>query len=343
MKIEDIAKIANVSKAAVSLALNGKPGVSTETRDRILRIAQDTGYIQRTQIHAQQIYRNNRYLRFAALTHSGIIQAEYEKQPFFNELIRHIEDKCSSLGYSLLFTTLSSEHLENEIHDLASDIETSGLILLGTNLSKEQISLFTGRINNLVIIDSCYESIAADFVVMNNYMGGYQAASHLIQLGHRNIGYAQSRNRMYNFDARRSGFLAALNDHQLTLSDEHTFVLSPTVVAPQQDFLDDWKKLKEKPTALFCDCDYIAISVIKSTYELGLRLPEDLSIVGFDDIPEAEVVTPELTTIHVEKELIASIAVERIVRVCEGEISETKVKTLVDTKLVERRSTAAIK
>ncbi|MBB6637779.1 LacI family DNA-binding transcriptional regulator [Cohnella thailandensis] len=343
MKIDDIARLANVSKSAVSLALNGKPGVGPETRDKILKIAQDTGYVQRSQVHAQQVYRTNRFLRLVALTNSGIVLDEFEKQPFFTELIRHIEDQCSSNGYSLLFSSIQGDLLAEEIQRLATDVEASGLILLGTNLTREQVALVSGQIANLVVLDTCHESVSADFVVMNNFMGGYQAARHLIELGHRRIGYVQSKSRMHNFDSRRKGFDAALEEFGLTLAPEHAFTILPTVVSSQEEFLQGWSGLRgDRPTALFCECDYMAISVIKSAHELGIRVPDELSVIGFDDIAEAEVITPELTTIHVEKETIAALAVERLIRLTEQEGRNLHLKTLVDTSLVVRKSTKAL-
>jgi len=343
MKIDDIARLANVSKSAVSLALNGKPGVGPETRDKILKIAQDTGYVQRSQVHAQQVYRTNRFLRLVALTNSGIVLDEFEKQPFFTELIRHIEDQCSSNGYSLLFSSIQGDLLAEEIQRLATDVEASGLILLGTNLTREQVALVSGQIANLVVLDTCHESVSADFVVMNNFMGGYQAARHLIELGHRRIGYVQSKSRMHNFDSRRRGFDAALEEFGLTLAPEHMFTIAPTVVSSQEEFLQSWSGLRgDRPTALFCECDYMAISVIKSAHELGIRVPDELSVIGFDDIAEAEVITPELTTIHVEKETIAALAVERLIRLTEQEGRNLHLKTLVDTSLVVRKSTKAL-
>ncbi|THF84668.1 LacI family DNA-binding transcriptional regulator [Cohnella fermenti] len=343
MKIDDIAKLANVSKSAVSLALNGKPGVSPETRDKILRIAQDTGYVQRSQVHAQQVYRTNRFLRLVALTNSGIVLDEFEKQPFFTELIRHIEDQCSGNGYSLLFSSIQADQLAEEVQRLSTDAEASGLILLGTNLAREQVALVSEQIEHLVVLDTCHPAVAADFVVMNNEMGGCQAARHLLELGHRRIGYVQSKSRMHNFDARRRGFDAALEEFGLALAPEHIFTIAPTVVSSQKEFVQGWASLREGlPTALFCECDYMAISVIKSAHELGIRVPDELSVIGFDDIAEAEVITPELTTIHVEKETIAALAVERLLRLTEQEGPSPRLKTLVDTSLVVRKSTKAL-
>ncbi|HUC92855.1 MAG TPA: LacI family DNA-binding transcriptional regulator [Paenibacillus sp.] len=340
MKIADIAKMANVSKAAVSLALNGKPGVSPETREKILKIVTETGYVQRSLVPANQVHRSNRVLRLVALTNSGIISDEYHKQPFFTELIRHIEDHSSSRGYSLLFSSLQGDQLSSEIQKMESDHATNGIILLGTNLNKEQIASIADRIDNLVVLDTCFESLHVDFVVMNNFMGGYQAAKHLIERGHRKIGYVQSKSRMYNFDSRRRGFYEALEEHSITVDKNDVFSTAPTVVSSQEDFVEKFTQRRRNfPTALFCECDYMAISVIKSLAELGLRVPDDVSVVGFDDITEAEIITPELTTIHVEKEKIASIAVERLIERSENPEHNIHIKAIVDTSLVERKST----
>lgn len=339
MNIEDIAKLAQVSKSAVSFALNGKPGVSPETRDKILRIAQEHGYYHKSFNQTRTPAGQNRTLRFAALTSSGILTDEYQKQPFFTELIHHIEEQCSAHGYSLLFSSVQGDDPGEEIGKLEQNYETSGLLLLGTNLTKEQIEDISSRIPNLVVLDTCYQTLDVDFFAINNMMGAYQAATHLIELGHRSIGYVQSKNRMYNFDERFRGFRAALQENSLELSKENIYSLVPTAVQAQDDFTAKIRSQQGRlPTALFCECDYMAISVIKSLTELGIRVPHDISVAGFDDIYEAKIITPELTTVHVEKKQLASLAVQRLIERIENKGSDIKTKILVDTRLVERNS-----
>jgi len=343
MKISDIAKMANVSKATVSLALNGKPGVSPETREKILKIVYEHGYVKRPLTLANRAHASSRVLRLVALTNSGIISDEYHKQPFFAELIRHIEDHCSSRGYSLLFSSLQSDNLISEIEKVENGHPANGIILIGTNLSKEQISSIAKQIDHLVVLDTFFESLPVDFVVMNNFMGGYQAAKYLIEKGHRKIGYVRSKNRMYNFDSRMRGFYAALEEYSITIDKNDIFTIAPTVVTSQDIFVEQFKRRKDDhPTALFCECDYMAISVIKSMMELGLRVPDDVSVIGFDNISEAEIITPELTTIHVDKAKIAAIAVERLIERLENPGHNIHIKTIVDTTLVERKSTRAL-
>lgn len=129
-----------------------------------------------------------------------------------------------------------------------------------------------------------------------------------------------------------------MEEYKLTVDKAHYFEVSPTVVTAQHEFMFKITELKDDlPTALFCECDYIAISVIKALNELGIRVPQDISIVGFDNIQESTIITPELTTVHVEKGTIAELAVSKLVDMIEhGDM--VKIKSLIDTQLVIRKS-----
>ncbi|WP_026326836.1 LacI family DNA-binding transcriptional regulator [Paenibacillus ginsengihumi] len=342
MRMEDIARLANVSKSAVSLALSGKPGVSESTRAKILNIVKDNGYIPRTMLKASQAEAGARILRFVACTNSGIVLEQYDKQPFFAELIHDIEEQCRSRGYSLLFSSVPVERFEETLLAMERERESSGMILLGTNLAPQHIESIAGQHDRLVVLDTCCETLNANFIVMNNVMGAHQAGRYLLELGHRQIGYVQSDFRMYNFDARKQGFRQALAQAGLSLDERHVFTVSPTTVAAQQTFQQNIAALEGRlPTALFCECDYIAISVIKSLAELSIRVPEDISVVGFDNIRESTVISPELTTVHVEKSAIAELAVTKLLDSI-AHRKAVKVKSFIDTQLVVRNSCRAV-
>lgn len=343
MKIDDIAKLANVSKSAVSLALNGKPGVSQETRDKILKIAQDHGYIPRPIIKADQYFHSNsKLLRFVACTNEGIVTEQYESLPFFTELINNIEKQISASGYSLIVSSINIEKLDDEISRLEREQKSAGILLLGTNLRPEQIKLVSSIQPNLVVLDTNFETLDVNFVVMNNVYGAYQAGKYLVELGHQNIGYVESQSRMYNFDMRKKGFLQAISDSQLRINENNFFSISPTVISSQEVFKDKIKnRLNKLPTALFCEADYMAISTIKSLSELGLKVPDDISIIGFDNIFESQVITPELTTIHVKKDKIALLAIEQLIREIDHNDTD-KIKIFVDTDLIIRKSCKAL-
>jgi DNA-binding LacI/PurR family transcriptional regulator len=339
MKIDDIAKLANVSKSAVSLALNGKIGVSEKTREKILKIAEEHGYIPRPIIKADHYFHpNTKVLRFVAVTNEGIVTEQFESLPFFMELIKNIDNHTGSSGYSLMVSSINIENLEEEITRLENEQKSSGILLLGTNLTPDQINVVADIQPNLVVLDTCFETLDINFIVMNNVFGAYQAGKYLINLGHKNIGYVESNIRMYNFDMRKRGFIEALTEKNLRVEDNNYFSISPTIIASQEAFTDKINNnLENLPTALFCETDYMAISIIKSFMELGIKVPDDISVIGFDNIFESRVITPELTTVHVKKDKIALLAVEKLIRIIEKNDTD-KIKLFVDTELIVRNS-----
>ena len=343
MKMDDIAKLAGVSKAAVSLALNGKPGIGPETRERILRIAAEHGYQPKTKTAPREQQAGT--ITFLVFANSGIVLENYYQQPFFRELIHYIEERCRVNGYSLLFSSIDMSKFQEEIRALADDKRSDGFIVLGTNMNKELLAQAADGLRApLVVLDTCFETLPFPFIQINNIMGGYQAGSHLCALGHRNIGYIASDIRIRNFDDRRAGFLQALREAGLQLDADNEFAVAPTILSSQEElkkqltaYLDKGRKL---PAAMFCECDYIAISAIKSLGELGFRVPEDVSVVGFDNISEALIVSPELTTVHVEKERMAHLAVDILMDAIDSGAAVAS-KIMVDTHLIERLSSRA--
>lgn len=342
MKMEDIAKLAGVSKSAVSLTLNNKPGISPETRDKILQIVDEHGYVHkaRGQYEEQPV----RTLTFLAFANSGIVLEEYYEQPFFRELIQFIEERCRSNGYSLMFATVDPTRMLEHIEEISEEQRSDGIILLGTNLDHPQVHAIIEHITTpIVVLDNCFETLPASFVSINNVMGAYQAGMHLCNLGHRNIGYLASNVSLHNFDERKKGFLHALNTNGLEL--EVSFKVAPTILSSQDELktlLSQFiKQGNAMPTAFFCECDYIAISAIKTLSELGYRIPEDISIVGFDNITESQIVTPQLTTVHVEKQRLAYLAVDMLVQSITSP-EQAKTKVVVDTLFIKRNSSRSL-
>ncbi len=217
----------------------------------------------------------------------------------------------------------------------------SGVILLGTNLSRQQIVSIAEQLPHLVVLDTCFETLPIPFVEINNVMGAYQAGAYLYEIGHREIGYVASNVRMHNFDSRKRGFMSALQDRELTIPDNRIFSVAPTILSSQESMREQFQLYLQNnghlPTALFCECDYIAISTMKTLNDMGFRVPEDVSVIGFDNITESMVISPELTTIHVEKEKMAQVAVDLLIELIDEGLNMTT-KTTIDTKFIERLS-----
>jgi LacI family transcriptional regulator len=343
MKMEDIARLAQVSKSAVSLALSGKPGIGNETRERILRIAREMGYSVKPRA-SSATEKSAKSLVFLVVTNLGFVAEAYYQQPFFRELIHFIEERCRSKGYSLIFSTVNMEFFERDVRAVAEDHRGSGVILLGTNLSRDHIAEIAAQLPQLVVLDTCFDTLPVHFIGINNAMGAYQAGSHLCDIGHRDIGYVASNVRIHNFEERRLGFQTALRERNLEIAPSRTFSVEPTILSSQDSMRRQLEACLRTegglPTALFCECDYIAISAMKTLSELGYRVPEDISVIGFDNITESVIVSPELTTIHVEKEKMAQLAVDLLTEP-DDRSSGARIKIRVDTRFVERHSTGA--
>ena len=349
MKMEDIARLAGVSKAAVSLAFNGKPGIGDETRERILSIAGRAGYKPRTRAQSQEVVadtsgdRAMTALLFLVIANSGIVTSQYDRQPFFRELIHFLEQGSRAGGFPLLISAIDMERFDEDLRAIAELHSERGVILLGTNLDKGTLSRIAERLPKLVVLDTCFETLPIPFVYTNNPLGGYQAGSWLCRSGHRAIGYVASNVRIPNFDARRKGFDEAMREWGTEVMSEHEFAVDPMVPAAQDSFKDGIERLRTEgkplPTALFCESDFIAICAMKSLAELGIRVPEQVSVIGFDDISEAVIVSPELTTVRVNKEKMVRSAVRLATEAIEAPSGEA-VKIAIDTVIIERRSSS---
>ncbi|MED4957528.1 LacI family DNA-binding transcriptional regulator [Paenibacillus sp. FSL R5-0527] len=340
MKIDDIARLAGVSKAAVSLALNNKAGVSEATRQHILEISRANGYTPRTFKTHKVSAKNSSVMRFIACKNVDIVTEHYESQPFFSELIHHLTSYAGEQGHTLIISSIPIQSLKEEIQQLEHEQPSAGILLLGTNLPAQMIESVLSIHPNLVILDTCFEHIDASFVAINNYLGGYQAGKHLIALGYRSIGYIESEVRIFNFIKRKEGFMAALQEGNMDIDENLTFAMNPMSLLSQDSFKTAVENMKHLPSVIFCENDYMAISAIKTFQELNIKVPEQVAVMGFDNIREAKVISPELTTIHVKKDIMAKTAMDMLLRKVGGR-KDQNVQILVNTEVIERGSCAA--
>lgn len=301
MKIEDIAKLAGVSKSAVSLAINGKPGVSEQTREHILKIIEEQNYVP---LRASKSKPEQKTINFIACKNDDVIDDAFSDMPFFNELLATLSIEASKRMYNVTINTINSSELIAELSKITNTKKASATIILGTNLSEKQVRDISNEHPHIIIIDNYYENIDANFISINNSLGGYIATKHLIDNGHTKIGYVGGQPRIKNFEERRRGFESAINSYEIKRDAHLEFILNGMKIQNDEAFETRIQSLDISPTAYVCENDYIAISLLKSLTKIGIKIPEDASIIGFDNIGECEVVTPELTTIKVHKDEI---------------------------------------
>lgn len=334
VKMDDIARLANVSKSAVSLALNGKDGVSQETRDKIFDVVNKYGYKPLRKNH-KSITKTLNSVNFLVIKNLGLIDKNYRSLPFFDSLISALSEKVSEDGGSLKIINTTTEKLNKTIDEVKRD-SNDGTIVLGTDLNANQVNFINKKLNNVIFVDTYFDEITADFITMDNFQGAMTAGNYILSKGYKKIGYFASNKIISNFIERRRGFKEVLKRSHVKINNNYFYTISPTETDPKGLNIKEIVK-NDLPEAIFCEDDYIAIRLIKLAKENNIKIPEELAIMGFDDIYESSIISPELTTIHVPVSQMANQALFQLKRKL-YEKNWSPQKTLISTKLVERHS-----
>jgi LacI family transcriptional regulator len=204
-------------------------------------------------------------------------------------------------------------------------------------MTKEDLKPFKKLNIPLLLLDSYFESENLDTVIINNLEGVYKATCYLAELGHIDIGYLHSSVWINNFDQRMAGFKKAINHKGLKLNKNFIFCLESTIDGSYKNMFNVLENKPKLPTALFADNDIIAFGAIKAMKEFGIKIPQDVSIIGFDDMPFCEMIDPPLTTVMVYKQRMGMIALKRLVERIDEAPAET-IRIEVNTTIVERKS-----
>ena len=324
--IKQISDITGFSTATVSNALNKKRGVSKKTSEEIFRVAHEIGYIDHSVISKIKlvIYKKN-----------GLI---IDDTPFFNLLISGIEQECRESGYEMSIVNVDggSDSYEEEAYDILNESGT-GIILLGTELSPEDLELYKKAQCPIMLLDFWDINMNFSGVIINNEDSVRMAIHHFSEKGHRKIGYLKGDFRILGFRQRETGYISALAEHGLEYNPEYSVALSTTMNGSFKDMMEYLKKRPNLATAYFADNDMIALGAIKALQENGYKVPEDISIIGFDDLPFSEISTPRLTSLRVPKQEMGRLAVRKMIDLISGE-EGLRTKTQVCTEFIERDS-----
>ena len=324
--IKTISELTGFSPATVSNALNGKRGVSRATAERILAVAREHGYQSTNKVDSIKlvIYKKN-----------GIVVAD---TPFFSELIQGVEEEGRSAGYTTAVCNLDqrSPSFSEVRAQLLSD-PSSAILLLATEMEEADIAPFAQAAAPVVLLDSWAEETVLDAVLISNTDSVYRAVKYLLEKGHRKIGYLKGSIRIKNFFYREMGYRRALRGAGLDAGPAYTFSLTPTMEGAYDDMRRMLAGRPELPTAFFADNDIIALGAMRALWEHGCKIPEDISVVGFDDLPFSAISYPALTTIRVPKREMGRVAVRRLAELIKrGE--DVKTKTQVCNTFIERAS-----
>lgn len=329
--IHDIARQSGVSVATVSLALNNRPGVSQETRARIVAVAAELGY----PIKGSTTPTNGTELATIGMLVKTDPDISPQANPFYSKVMVGIEDACRRHGINLLFATLPVDEHNHalEVPAMLHNNLVDGLLMVGMCVGESIAVLATRRDVPIVLVDGYDEEERFDQVVTDNFRAAYQAVAHLIERGHRRIGLAGGGDTCYpSIRDRRNGYARALKEHGIAETFSADFNINRT-----HGFAETRALLAAHPeiTALFCVNDDAGSAAVRAAQALGRRVPEDLSIIGFDDTYIATNTNPGLTTLHVDTLAMGRAAVQLLsLRMTYPESS--RLSFLIHPWLVER-------
>lgn len=303
MTIREIAKAAGVSPATVSLVLNNKPGVSNERRQKIQRLLHESGYEKRSSDKSSFNVLFIKYVQYGTIVeHNG---------DFINRVLDGLQDEADRLKINLTMRNVNSHHFE-EIFDSINTGGYHGLIVLGTELDDafakklEHVSIHT------VVLDNMVEHYELDSVVMDNRGGAYAGVRYLIENGHSAIGFVKSKYDISNFSLRYEGYRSALERYGIKFDEKYVFEVEPTMHGAYHDMLNALSKGRELPSSFFAANDSMGAGVVKALKQYSYRVPEQVSMVGIDDLPFCSISDPMLTTMAIPKELMGKLAMKRI-------------------------------
>lgn len=329
---KELAKKLNLSAAAVSMALNGKPGVSTETR-RLVREAAETYGYDFTRISEKHQTTGSIYF-IIYKKHGAVV----DDTPFFSQLSEGIADTCKKEGYKLIISYIYGN--DSDFEEQLKNVQYSdciGIILLGTEMTPEDVKHFQKLPLPLVLLDTYFETVTCNYVLINNVQGAYLATSHLIQKTKKQPGYLRSSYPIGNFAERNSGFFKAVRAYGMSSSKSIVHMLTPSIDGAYADMKDILENNEELAPCYFADNDLIAIGAMKALKEYGYSIPKDIAVVGFDNVPLSRLIEPSLSTINVPKQYMGEMAVKRLITLI-TEKGAQPIKIEISTQLVERRS-----
>ncbi|MDH4440165.1 MAG: LacI family DNA-binding transcriptional regulator [Rhizobium sp.] len=333
LTIRDIAEAAGVSPATVSLVLNGKGEISGVTRARVLEAVASLNYVPRTAKSSNEPTDTLRFLKIAKHGHT----VNRDHSVFISDYIDGMSAEATRRNYTLEVVSFEGQPISSVAESLAG-APISGVIALGTELTEADIRLIQGLGYPTVFIDTFYEVVDANFVDMNNADAVFKVLSRFQQQGFSRIGFVGSHVETTNFKLRRDAFFQNMARLGLAVNQADILSVESTydgAYADTQALLAAGLDLAE---CYFCTNDIIAYGFIRALREHGVAIPDDVSIIGFDNLPQSATMEPGLTSIEVSKRKIGYLAVTVLDDLIAAAEPQPPVKILVGADLVLRGS-----
>lgn len=342
--LKDIAKRAGISVSTVSRIINNDTTkkASKETSDKVWEIVKELGYVPNQ--NARQLIKGQGDDKSVPRTKAiGCIFTSKDSSytdPFFAEIARGIQDEIVKRGYVMGYTYSSYNMTDSAMYNNISTNKVDGVIILG-RFSMDMLKFLKNNTNNLIYTGINYVDAKFDEIICDGYKAACAATEYLISLGHQEIGFLGTIPKENPIDIinehRYEGYEHTMDKYSLCIKKSQVISIELTTFEGYRVAKEMLEREENRPTALFCANDAVAIGAIRAANELGVRIPEDLSIIGIDDIEMASFTSPPLTTIRVPKEELGRFAVKTLIDRIEGH-HELPLRIDLPFELIERQS-----
>jgi len=333
--MKDIATKLGLSINAISLVLNDRSGVSEETRSLVLKTAEEMGYLEQSTKYSKTYSGKNLCIL--------IKRIYFKDMHFYSKVLLGIEQEAKKNNYDVLMTVLDN----NEIPSCIENKKVAGIIVVG-KIETEYLTRVKQYEIPVVLVDTTSLIDATDSVMTDNRLGAYQAVRYLIDKGFRKIGYFGDLDYTVSVRERFWGYQEALkhlpniNGYNETFkySEEYSVLsdIEQHVINNDTDkIIERVKSVKNMPEVFFCSNDNVAIQMCNSLKVLGYRIPEDISVMGFDDVDLCTMVLPKLSTIRVNKEFMGKRAIQLFVWRLSNKKDPAE-KIMIGIEIIERNS-----
>lgn len=329
--IHDIARHLNVSATTVSFVLNGKAEerkISTTVGEKILRYVEEIGYRPN---HIAQSLRTGKSMIIGMLV-------EDISDPFFSSIARIIEENLYKLGYKIFHSsTNNSTDRAKMLLQIYRERQVDGYILAPAEGTEKDIVTLLSDSKPVILFDRYFPDLPTTNVVIDNFGGAFDACHHLVQQGFKNIAFITVNSTQIQMQDRQKGYEKAISENDLK-----KYVLKiayNTVSGDMSNLIKDFLKTNSDIDAVVFATNYLAISGLSAIRDLGLRIPTDIGMVGFDDNTHFALFSPSITAIAQPIEEISHQAVQQLINSIAGKAKNKKSKTIVlPTKLIVRES-----
>ena len=334
---KEIAAKLGISPSAVSIAMNNRPGISEETRTLILETAKEMGYN-----HKPRKSNAGGDIHLVIITQG--LQAGFDCNSFIDRHVEGISMQSRAMGYNLKIVYVTMEDIEGKKLEDITDENCRGIILMASVCEGIPKIFQNSEKIPVVVLDKPADYCGLDCVTASNNSGIMKSLDYLYSNGHRVLAYVGGSSDNSNSEERRNSYwhsirrfpeLAGCENNIYTVKYSDMDGTAPKIV-------DEMIASGNMPTGIICATDFTALSVIKALNARGFRIPDDVSVIGYDNVPVGQVCIPSLTTVDVPKKRMGAIAVIRLDDIING-VAQESVRIEVLTDLLVRESTGPVK